>query len=111
MIIKEDKNKQINIGISLDLFFYVVMWGEQYKKSLNGWRGQKVQTFSYKINKSQGYDVQYREYNYNLITIITCMVTDCYYLSSGGNFMSYVNVQSLCCTSEINIICQLYFNF
>lgn len=45
-----------------------------------------------------GWKTQHSEYN-NVIT----SVTDGYYIYHGWMFCNYVNVESLCCTSETNV--------
>ena len=67
----------------------------------------EVQASSYKINKSQGYNVRIEN---TVNNIVTSLYGDRWYWSScSDHFIMYKNMEALGCTSETNII--LYVNY
>ena len=65
----------------------------QGKQGVGSW---EAQTAVYKIDKEQGYILQYRE------------IQPLFFINFRGGII-YKNIESLCCTPENNIVSKLYF--
>ena len=64
--------------------------------------GEEVPTASYKLNKLQ--DIMYTTGNRVNNIVKLCMGTDDYWIYRSDHRVRYINVDSLCCTPETNIV-------
>ena len=73
--------------------------------------GKGIKRYKLPVIKQRSHrDEKYSTGNIVSRIVTGCMVTEGDYIYCGEHFIMYRIVESICCTPETNIVCQVHFN-